>query len=189
VFLGASLSALFLGILSARNSARRTAWLGLLGLVYIPLAASTIIETTHLQLGHTVSLRALTEFLALLSALAAWLALRPRRDRVALWAAALGMLALGGLWIGVPWLPRTLMIWSVAMTGFLPGVVYVLALGIWLAAFAALIRHRASRQTALGMALVALGGLRWDFSYYVLLSVTGMLLLCTASEAGKDRGQ
>ena len=165
----------------ARCPSRHRGWLALFGLAYLTLAYPTLGATLRLALPFTPNAHALSELFAVLAAALAPLALRPRFAWRALVVGAVGASLLTGLWLSVSWLPATLMIWSVAFTGYLPMPVYVLALGFFLYALVALALPDGARDLAWGLALMALGGLRWDVLYYTLLALYGFLLLSGAT--------
>jgi hypothetical protein len=181
-FLFLSLSIIGIALWFARHPKLYAGWLALFGGAYLALAYPTLVNTLHVTLPFTAHARAISELLILLSTLGAPFILRPRRDWIAVIVGMTGAILLAGLWFSVEWLPPTLMIWSVAFTGYLPAPVYTLALGLWLYTFTALMKTEGRRYHALGLALVALGGLRWDLSYYVLLALTGFLLLSGAND-------
>lgn len=180
-FVLAVLAAMGIALGAARRPCRRPGWLALFGLAYLTLAYPTLGATLQRALPFTPNAHALSELFATLAAALTPLALRPRFDWRALAVGVGGASLLAGLWFGVPWLPATLMIWSVAFTGYLPMPVYVLALGLFLYALVALALDHDARRLAWGLALIALGGLRWDVPYYTLLALLGFLLLSGAT--------
>lgn len=187
-FLFLSLSMVGIALWFARHSKFYVGWLALFGGAYLALAYPTLVNTLHVTLPFTAHARAISELLILLSTLGAPFVLRPRRDWIAVIVGVVGAILLAGLWFSVQWLPPTLMIWSVAFTGYLPAPVYILALGLWLYTFIALMKTEGRRHHALGLALLALGGLRWDLSYYVLLALAGFLLLSGANDEPPQKG-
>ncbi len=168
-----------------------TGWLALFVAAYLALAYPTLVNTLHLTLPFTAEARSLSELLIILATLTApMVPLRtrgPRRDWTAVVVGVIGAVVLAGLWFSVSWLPPTLMIWSVALTGYLPAPIYILAFGLWLYTFTSLIKYNDARRRALGLALIALGGLRWDVSYYALLALIGFLLLSVGKTDGHQR--
>jgi hypothetical protein len=176
-FVLAALAGMGIALGAAHCPCRRPAWLALFVGAYLALAYPTLGATFHLPLPFTPNVHALSELFAVLAAALAPLALRPRFDWRALLVGAVGAGLLAGLWLSLPWLAPTLMIWSVAFTGYLPMPVYVLALGLFLYALVALALRDGARCLAWGLALIALGGLRWDVPYYILLALFGFLLL------------
>lgn len=187
-FLLFSLSIVGIALWFARYSYQYFIWLALFGGAYLALAYPTLVNTLHVTLPFTAHARAVSELLVILATLGAPFILRPRRDWIAVIVGVVGAILLAGLWFSVQWLPPTLMIWSVAFTGYLPAPVYILALGLWLYTFTALMKTEGRRYHALGLALIALGGLRWDLSYYVLLALTGFLLLSGANDEPPQKG-
>jgi hypothetical protein len=181
-FLFFSLSIVGIALWFARHPKPYIGWLALFGGAYLALTYPTVVNTLHVTLPFTAHARALSELLVILATLVAPYFLRPRRDWIAALVGAIGMILLAGLWFSVEWLPPTLMIWSIAFAGYLPAPVYILALGLWLYTFTALMRTEGARGYALGLALSALGGLRWDLSYYTLLALTGFLLLSDVND-------
>jgi len=166
---------------SARQSKSYMGWLAFFLAAYLALAYPTIVNTIHATSPYTAEARGLSELLIVLATLAApFILLRPRREWIAALVGIIGAILLAGLWFSVQWLPPTLMIWSVALTGYLPAPIYILAFGLWLYTFTSLMKRENTRRQALGLALIALGGLRWDLSYYALLVLLGFLLLSGA---------
>ncbi|MBI2322578.1 MAG: hypothetical protein HYU88_10970 [Chloroflexi bacterium] len=103
-----------------------------------------------------------------------------RRRHVAL-GLGLGLLLLVAH-MARPWTLATIAMWTVAFTLFLPGALYAAALA---AATSAALALRGSpsasaRQAAAGVLLIALGGLRLDFSYFALLGLVGLLVATRA---------
>jgi hypothetical protein len=160
---------------------RRPAWLALFGATYLLVLYPTLSGTLALQLPLVPLAHTLAETGAVLAACLALPALRPRFEWRALLPAMVAAGLLAGMWFSVSWLPPTLMIWTVAFTGFLPAPVYIVALGLFVYTLCASILNAGGRTAVPavvpGLALIALGGLRWDFSYYVLLGLLGLLLL------------
>jgi len=78
--------------------------------------------------------------------------------------------------MGRPWLPPAFAIWNFAFTLFLPFWLYVIALWLYLYTLTACWASGQAiyREIALGLALVALGGLRADFSYMQRLALLGL---------------
>lgn len=115
--------------------------------------------------------------------------LRLRFDRIALLIGLGAVVALSAMWLAVRRLPPTLTIWSLAFSAYLPAPLYVLGMGGWLYTFVALARRSEARCLAWGMALIALGGLRWDVAYCALLTVVGCLaplIAARSSPAGDE---
>jgi uncharacterized membrane protein YecN with MAPEG domain len=161
---------------------QRRAWPALFGATYLLVLYPTLGATLALRLPFVPAAHSLAEIGAVLAACLAPLALRPRFDWRALLVAVTSAGLLAGMWFSISWLPPTLMIWTVAFTGFLPAPFYIVALGLFLYALLALTFNGGERATpvpavVLGLTLIALGGLRWDFSYYVLLGLLGFLIL------------
>lgn len=176
IFLFFSLGIVGIALWFAGHSHLYKIWLALFGGAYLALAYPTLVNTLHVTLPFTAQARGISELLLILATLSAPFILRPRRDWIAAVVGVIGVILLAGLWFSVQWLPPTLMIWSIAFSGYLPAPVYVLALGVWFYTFTSLIRN-GRRDQALGLALIALGGMRWDLSYYALLALAGFLLL------------
>jgi hypothetical protein len=188
-FLVAALAAMAAALWAVDCPCRRPGWLALFFAVYLLVVYPTLAATLALPLPFVAGAHTLAEIGALLAACLALPALRPRFEWRALAVAIAVAGLLAGMWFGAPWLPPTLMIWTVAFTGFLPAPLYVLALGIFV--YTTLVfTLNGGRETALppvviGLVLVALGGLRWDFSYYVLLALPGFLLLTGTADFRK----
>jgi hypothetical protein len=161
----------------ARRLGFYTGWLVLFGAAYLALVYPTLVNTLHLTLSYTAQARGLSELFIVLATLTAPFILRPRRAWTAVVVGVIGAVLLAGLWFSVRWLPPTLMIWSVALTGYLPAPIYIIAFGLWLYTFTSLVKREDTRRRALGLALIALGGMRWDLSYYALLALTGFMFL------------
>lgn len=131
--------------------------------------------------GGGVSL-ALAESLALLVSPALLLAFRPGwRPRAAVVATGVALLY-GAATLAQPWMVATLLIWDFSFTSFLPSFIY--ALGLWLVAYTlvAFLRRPGGERVGLGLALMALGGLRLENSYFTLLALAGILLVAGALE-------
>ncbi len=119
---------------------------------------------------------AVAEGLAVGAALVVLPAYRPPASRRAFLVATLGGALLVGMALGRPWLPSAFAIWNFAFTLFLPFWLYVIALWLYLYTLAACWAsgQPIHREVALGLALVALGGLRADFSYTQRLALLGL---------------
>ena len=119
---------------------------------------------------------AIAEGLAVGAALLVLPVYRPPASHRALLVATLGGALLVGMALGRPWLPSAFAIWNFAFTLFLPFWLYVLALWLYLYTLAACWAsgEPVYRAIALGLALVALGGLRADFSYMQRLALLGL---------------
>jgi hypothetical protein len=181
-FLLATFSAMVTALWAVDCPCQRPAWLALFCATYLLVLYPTLGATLALPLPFVPAAHALAEIGAVLAACLAPLALRPRFDWRALGVATATASLLAGMWISISWLPPTLMIWTVAFTGFLPAPFYIAALGFFLYALLALTFNGGERATpvpavVLGLTLIALGGLRWDFSYYVLLGLLGFLIV------------
>jgi len=182
LFLAASLIIMTFGVGHVRRTRGINVYLALVSLAGLGLAWGAGVAAMQIPLAQSVQLRALSEAAALMCGLSAPLLLRPRFDRVALLIGLAAAVVLSAMWLAVRWLPPTLMIWSLSFSAYLPALLYVLGMGGWLYTFVALARRNETRRLAWGMALIALGGLRWDVPYYVLLAVVGCLVLVTAQK-------
>ena len=81
-----------------------------------------------------------------------------------------------------PWIVSTVAMWTVSFSLALPGLLYAIALGIAVATLPSLWSAGGTRRTAAqGLLLIALAGLKLDFSYFALLSLAGTALLCLPS--------
>lgn len=127
--------------------------------------------------GTSLALTAAETAATLVPLALAW-PLRQRWRRSDLALGALPAVLLLGAWMGARWMVGAAAMWSFAFALFLPGPVYALALGLFLASLRILSRgDPAERQAALGLALVALAGLKMDFAYFAVLALSGYLVL------------
>ncbi len=118
------------------------------------------------------------EALAVVVALLTWAAYRPRWSRSAVVVATVLTALFLALALVRPWLVSTLAMWTVTFSLFLPFPVYALALGLFVYGVAALAQGDLDqRRQAYGLVLIALAGLKWDYSYLSLLSILGFMLL------------
>lgn len=121
---------------------------------------------------------AAAEALVVAAALALpWSYRPPWRRRHLVLGSVLGLALLGGL-AARPWIVATLAMWTVSFSLFLPGALYAAALASAAATVWAL--HDAGpvgRTTGRGLLLVALAGLKLDFTYFALLALAGVLVL------------
>ncbi|MBI2886428.1 MAG: hypothetical protein HYY02_04390 [Chloroflexi bacterium] len=135
-------------------------------------------------LPHSTGAYLLAEALAVGGALAAPLFFRPGwRPRVAL---AAGGPALAFLVISLsrPWLLATLVMWNTGFTLWLPAPLYAAGLGLYLYTILALAwQSPQARRTAIALALLALGGLKPDYSPYALMLLLGYVNLAWPSWA------
>jgi len=92
---------------------------------------------------------------------------------------------LGGFWLARPHLASALTQRTVDLAAFLPPWLYLLGLAGFVYTTMALAgsNDAASRFAAWGLTLVALGGLRWDYTYLSGLGLVGFLLLAEWSLA------
>lgn len=93
-----------------------------------------------------------------------------------------------------PWTVATIAMWTIAFTLFLPGALYAAALAAGTSAALALWASpsEGARRAAAGVLLIALAGLRLDFSYCALLGLVGLLVArrapaCSAGTPGRIR--
>lgn len=188
LFLAAALVTLIVGVRQIRQARGVRIYFALVAVVGLGLACTAGSAALQLPLAQSVPLRALGEAVAVMGAVGAPLLLRPRFDRIALLIGLGAVVALSAMWLAVRWLPPTLMIWSLSFSAYLPAPLYVVGMGGWLYTFVALARRSKARCLAWGMALIALGGLRWDVAYYVLLTVVGCLapLIAAGSSPAGD---
>ena len=188
LFLAASLITMTFGVGQIRRARGINVYLALVVVAGLGLAWGAGVAAMQIPFAQSMQLRALSEAAAVMCGLGAPLLLRPRFDRVALLIGLAAAVVLSAMWLAVRWLPPTLMIWSLSFSAYLPAPLYVLAVGGWLYTFVALARRSETRRLAWGMALIALGGLRWDVAYYVLLAVAGCLVLITAQKPPESTG-
>lgn len=156
------------------------AGLGLIATVEL-LALWHVLAQGASQLGVPLPGRGISLFLAEGLAVAAALVLpwsfrlRPRQ-----WHLVFGV-ALGLFFLAVygarPWMVATISMWTVSFSLFLPGFLYAAALASAGVTLLALRRQRGSPEVAPGLLLVALAGLKLDFSYFALLALAGLLTL------------
>ncbi len=163
----------------------------LLIVIYGVLAYSTVMATLARlgwQWGASASSAAphfLAEGLAVLVALMVYFVYRPVWNKGAIAGAWIVTGLLGGFWIVRPWLASALTQWTVDFATFLPPWLYLLGLACYVYTLIALARSgmAAGRLAAWGLTLIALGGLRWDFTYFSGLGLLGFLLLAEQSLA------
>lgn len=152
-------------------------WLGLFIVTYFLLGYAVNASLLKLDVLPRPIILALAELFAVVAVLGAPFVLNVRFDWRAAMVAAIGVIVLGGMWLNVVWLPPTIMIWTLAFTGYLSPPVYILAFGVFLYVFIGLALRAETRRLALGLSLSVLGGLRWDYPYYTLLALSGFLLI------------
>jgi len=167
-------------LIATRLRSASLLWCGLLAATFFLLAYSIVALTLPFTLVARPIVLALAELLAVSAAISAPFVLRPRFDARAAVVGTIGAIVLGGMWFGAAWLPPTMMIWTLAFTGVWSPFVYVPAFGLFLYTLVALAIHVETRQLAIGLLLIALGGLRWDYMYYVLLAMLGVGMLVRA---------
>lgn len=79
--------------------------------------------------------------------------------------------------------------WNLAFSLFLPGIVYAVAFGAFAATLLALRRDgQTGRKAATGLLLIALAGLKLDFTYFNLIALVGFLLCCQPLGVSARRG-
>jgi len=157
----------------------------LLVVIYIALAYSTVMATVA-RLGwrwaaseSSVAPHFIAEGLAVLVALMICFVYRPERNKRAIAGALIITGLLCAFWIVRPWLASALTQWTVDVATFLPPWLYLLGLaGFLYTVFGlALSGEIQLRFAAWGLTLVALGGLRWDYTYFSGLGLVGFFLL------------
>lgn len=130
----------------------------------------------------------LGEALAVAAAIALPWAYRPSwQPRMALLAAGAGaaFLALG--W-GRSWLLGTMLMWNWGFSLWLPLPLYAVALATFLYTVLALLASRPSAPLVpMGLLLVGLGGLKLDYTPYMLLALIGFLGLGAPQERSSNR--
>lgn len=152
-------------------------WLGLVLIVYFLVGYATLAPGLQINLIARPLVLALAELSAVLVAISAILVMPIHWDWRAMIVSVIGGIILGGMWLGAAWLPPTIMIWIFALTGYLYFPVYVLAFAVFLYTLATFALRSETRYLAIGLGLIALGGLRWDYPYYVLLALIGVIML------------
>jgi len=165
------------------------AWLGLVLAIYLLLGYATMAPVWQINLIARPLVLALAELGAVLAALSTPLIFPLRWDWRAAIVGATGGILLSGMGLRVGWLPPTIMIWTFALTGYLPLPAYALALTLFLYTLTSLALQTETRYLASGLILMALGGLRWDYPYYVLLAVLGVVMLTQCTTETRERGQ
>lgn len=118
----------------------------------------------------------LAETLAVMAVLALpWsFRLRPRWQHLALGLSlAITLLAAH---TARPWTVATIAMWTVSFSLFLPGLVYVLGLGVGATWLLALRGHSQGRAVACGLLLVAFAGLKLELTSLALLGLAGLLV-------------
>lgn len=132
-----------------------------------------------LPVPSTILLIFAAEALAIAAAIALpWsFGVRPSR-RPAILGIVLGLALIAAL-LTRPWILSTVAMWTVSFSLGLPGALYAVALGIAVAALPSLWRAGGAQGIAArGLLLVALAGLKLDYSYFALLALAGTVLLC-----------
>lgn len=115
------------------------------------------------------------EALALAAALALPWALGVRPTRRQLWiSGGLGLVLFAGTLVR-PWTVSTITMWTVGFSLFLPGALYAAGLAAVVASLLALRSGPGGQPLAAGLLLVALAGLKLDFTYFTLLGLAGLL--------------
>jgi hypothetical protein len=126
----------------------------------------------------------LAEALALAATLALPLSFHVRPHR---WHLALGLvlaLLFFAAHLARPWTVATMTMWTISFTLFLPGVLYAIALGVWVTMLLALRREPQTRPIATGLFVIGLAGLKPDFTYFALLGLVGLLI--AARQVSRD---
>lgn len=102
------------------------------------------------------------------------------RPRMAALAFAVAMLW-GGFAASQPHIARFFVIWDLGLSSPLPWWTFAIALAGLVYGVGAARRH----QSALGFAIVALAGLRLDYTYFALLALVGFAVIVTAPDPGR----
>lgn len=142
-----------------------------------------------LSLGGTTEALTVAEALAVAVAPVAFFALRPGRNARAAVIATILTIVLAGAYARGAWMVSALAIWDLGFTGFLPPFVYLLAFWLFLYTTVALFHQRSREQQALGLALIALAGIKLDYSYFNLLALSGYALLAWAAPQARAQEQ
>jgi hypothetical protein len=151
--------------------------ISLVGVTFLAIALSHLLRATSppAAAASGIGLYQLAEAMALIAALGALALVRRPLSWVAL-AAGVGA---GALFLGwhaaIPWLPATVAIWNLGMSLYLPVAVYASGLAVFVTVIVHLSRQ--DGRLAIGLLLVAMGGLKWDVPYLHLLAIAGLLLL------------
>jgi hypothetical protein len=180
---GVTLAAMSAAVLILTGARGRRILLGILLAIYAALAYP-MLATAAARLGwrwpESSGLFFVAEGLAVGVPLLVYLAYRPGGHRGAALAALAAAICFGAAQLARPWLVWTLAQWTVGFTGFLPRWLYLPALLLF--AYTALSLRHTHRLWTWGLILVALGGLRWDYTYLGGLSLFGFLLLAVSWE-------
>ena len=116
------------------------------------------------------------EALALGFAITSPLLVRPTRDRFTIAAAALTAVIVLALLLGNAATTKNLALWSVGLAGYFPSVAYAAAAGALAYAIVGGLRGRSS-LIALGVSLIALGGIGFHSTYQTGLVVLGLAVI------------
>lgn len=162
------------GGVSGDTAFRMWLW-GVVGVVALATYSALVAPLGLLGLslpGASVAIQG-AEGLMLLLAVSVALWIRPRWNPLALALTAGMCVPFLGLGLSRPWTASTIAIWSIGLPLSLGVPVYALALGIFVYSLAYAFRQDGR---ALGLALVALSGLRVDIPYIALLALAGVVL-------------
>ncbi len=83
----------------------------------------------------------------------------------------------GGMALAKPKIASAIVMWDIGLSSYLPAVVYVAAVWLLVYTVVLLLSREATQLAGVGLALLALGGLRFDYAYFSLLSLSGLLLV------------
>jgi hypothetical protein len=158
------------------RSGWRRGWLWLVFGTYLAASAHYMARLAGMAASTSATL-ALAEALAFgaaaLAPLALWAGWRPRAALLA----ALAALLYAGFSLAQPSIATFFVIWDLGLGSILPPALHSVALAALVYAVATAVTQPSLRLPALGLGLVALGGLRLDYTYYSLLAAAGFLLL------------
>ncbi|MBI3952990.1 MAG: hypothetical protein HY330_00585 [Chloroflexi bacterium] len=154
----------------------RRGWLWLVYGAYLAASAHFLARLAGAA-GGTGATLTIAEALAVAAALAAPLALRAGWQPRAALVAGLVAVLYAGFALAQPSIARFFVIWDFGFGGALGPALHSLALAGLVYAVAAALSTPALRLPALGLWVVALGGLRLDYTYFGLLAAAGFVLL------------
>jgi hypothetical protein len=91
-----------------------------------------------------------------------------------------------GMTMSMPSITPFILIWDFGFTSFMPIPVYLVATWVTVYTIVALLSDKRLTTAGIGMALIAIAGLRLDYSYFALLAMVGTLLIASTSELAKE---
>lgn len=131
-------------------------------------------------------LLAISELLALLVPLLTFIIYKPRGNILTTVLAGIFSSFVFLLYLFKPGVAAALAMWNQSFTGYLPFVIYPLAVGLYIFNIMALYKSPGYKAIAIGLTLIALGGLRLEYNYFNLVALTGFLLLARSAYDYRD---